>query len=56
MIAQDTIDDFEYVKIAIAELIATAQKKSSQEIVTIMKKIVPEFKSMNSEFQALDIE
>ena len=56
MIAQDTIDDFEYVKIAIAELIAIAQKKSSQEIVTIMKKIVPEFKSMNSEFQALDIE
>ena len=56
MIAQDTIDDFEDFKIAIAELIVTAQKKSSQEIVTIMKKIVPEFKSMNSEFQVLDIE
>ncbi len=56
MIAQDTIDDFEDVKIAIAELIVTAQKKSSQDIVTIMKKIVPEFKSMNSEFQVLDIE
>ena len=56
MIAQDTIDDFEDVKIAIAELIATAQKKSKQDMVTIMKKIVPEFKSMNSEFQVLDID
>ena len=56
MIAQDTIDDFEDVKIAIAELIATAQKKSNQDMVTIMKKIVPEFKSMNSEFQVLDID
>lgn len=56
MIAQEAIDDFEDVKIAITELIATAQKKSSQEIVTLMKKIVPEFKSMNSEYQVLDIE
>ncbi|MDN3676694.1 nucleoside-diphosphate sugar epimerase/dehydratase [Flavobacterium paronense] len=55
MIAQDTIDDFEAVKIAITELIATAQKKSNQDIVAVMKKIVPEFKSMNSEFQALDV-
>ena len=54
MIAQDTIDDFEGVTIAISELIATTQKKSSQEIVTVMKKIVPEFKSMNSEYQILD--
>ena len=56
MIAEDTIDDFEDVKIAVAELIATAQKKSSQDIVTVMKRIVPEFKSMNSEFQILDID
>ncbi|QBZ97883.1 polysaccharide biosynthesis protein [Flavobacterium sangjuense] len=56
MIAQDTIDDFEDVRVAITELIATAQKKSSQEVVTLMKKIVPEFKSMNSEFQVLDID
>lgn len=55
MIAQDGIEDFEVVKIAISELIIIAQKKSSQEIVAIMKKIVPEFKSMNSEFQSLDV-
>jgi FlaA1/EpsC-like NDP-sugar epimerase len=56
LIAQDTIDDFEDINIAITELIVTAQKKSNQDIVIIMKKIVPEFKSMNSEFQILDIE
>jgi hypothetical protein len=56
MIGQDTIDDFEDVRMAVSELITTAQKKSSQDIVTLMKKIVPEFKSMNSEFQVLDIE
>lgn len=56
MIAQDNIDDFHDVQIAIAELIATAQKKSSQDVVTLMKKIVPEFKSMNSQFQVLDID
>ncbi len=56
MIAQDTIDNFQDFQIAIAELITTAQEKSNQDIVTIMKKIVPEFKSMNSEFQVLDID
>ena len=55
LIAQDTIDDFEDVTTAITELILTAQKKSSQEIVTVMKKIVPEFKSMNSAFEILDL-
>lgn len=54
MIAQDVIDDFEDVNIAITELISIAQKKSNKDIVLVMKKIVPEFKSMNSEFQALD--
>ena len=56
MIAQDTINNLEDVKIAISELIMTAQKKSNQDIVIVMKKIVPEFKSMNSEFQVLDID
>lgn len=56
MIAIDKIDDYEDMKLAIGELLFTAQKKSSQDLVTVMKKIVPEFKSMNSEFQVLDIE
>ena len=55
MIAQDTIDNFDHVKTAIDVLISTAQKKSNQDIVTVMKKIVPEFKSMNSIFESLDL-
>ena len=54
MIAQDNFDDFESVNTIISELIQTAERKSNQEVVMLMKKIVPEFKSMNSEFQALD--
>ena len=55
LIAQDEIINFEIINAAIAELIDTAQKKSRNEIVIQMKKIVPEFISMNSEFQALDV-
>lgn len=54
MIAHDFIDDFEYISELISELIDTAQKFSNQEVVAIMKKIVPEFKSMNSVFVELD--
>ncbi|MEO0046835.1 MAG: hypothetical protein RL705_2026, partial [Bacteroidota bacterium] len=37
-------------------LIDIAKEESNSVIVTKMKKIVPEFKSMNSVFQELDIE
>jgi FlaA1/EpsC-like NDP-sugar epimerase len=56
MIAQDSWDDFEEVKESIAELVAITKKYSSLEVVAQMKKIVPEFKSMNSEYQTLDID
>ncbi len=56
MIAQDNCSDFEEVKETILELIAITKKSGSLEVVTQMKKIVPEFKSMNSEFQTLDID
>ena len=55
MIAQDHCDDFLDVSNAIAELMATAQKKSNEDVVSKMKMIVPEFKSMNSVFESLDI-
>lgn len=55
MIAQDYCDNFLVVNNAILDLIATAQKNSNQDIVLKMKKIVPEFKSMNSIFETLDI-
>jgi FlaA1/EpsC-like NDP-sugar epimerase len=56
MIAQDISDDFEEVKELVAELIALTKKNSDLDIVTQMKKIVPEYKSLNSEFQMLDID
>jgi FlaA1/EpsC-like NDP-sugar epimerase len=56
LIAQDSWDDFEEVKESIAELIMITKKYSSLEVVAQMKKIVPEFKSMNSEYQTLDID
>lgn len=54
MIGQDHFDDFEAVSVMIADLIKTAKTESNQEIVSLMKKIVPEFKSMNSIFAMLD--
>ncbi|UPT70042.1 MAG: polysaccharide biosynthesis protein [Flavobacterium sp. JAD_PAG50586_2] len=55
MIAQDSCDDFLDVSNAINELMVTAQKKSNDDVVSKMKMIVPEFKSMNSVFESLDI-
>jgi FlaA1/EpsC-like NDP-sugar epimerase len=55
MISHDRFDDFETVSSNVFELIATALNNSNHDIVIQMKKIVPEFKSLNSEYQSLDI-
>jgi FlaA1/EpsC-like NDP-sugar epimerase len=54
VIAQESYDDFETINKAISNLIDTTQNFSDEDLVIKMKHIVPEFKSMNSEFQALD--
>ncbi|HEX9980722.1 MAG TPA: nucleoside-diphosphate sugar epimerase/dehydratase [Flavobacterium sp.] len=54
MIAQDTCDDFETISVAVRELADNAKTASNEEIVYRMKRIVPEFKSMNSVFENLD--
>lgn len=56
MIAQESNSDFEEIKESVLELIDITKKYSSLEVVAQMKKIVPEFKSMNSEYQTLDID
>lgn len=56
MISHDSYSDFEEVKESILELISITKKYSSLEVVAQMKRIVPEFKSMNSEYQTLDID
>jgi FlaA1/EpsC-like NDP-sugar epimerase len=56
MIAKDSWHDYEEVKESIMELISITKKYSNQEVVAQMKIIVPEYKSLNSEYQTLDIE
>jgi FlaA1/EpsC-like NDP-sugar epimerase len=54
MIAQEIQDEFENLHVEINELIGIASFFDNDDIVTKMKAIVPEFKSMNSTFEILD--
>jgi FlaA1/EpsC-like NDP-sugar epimerase len=54
MIAQEEIDAHDIVKIAIQDLLLASNQYDSNLIVAKMKKLVPEFKSMNSTFEILD--
>jgi FlaA1/EpsC-like NDP-sugar epimerase len=53
-ISQEVREDSEAILIMVKELIKISKGFSKTEIVSKMKEIVPEFKSMNSEFQILD--
>ena len=54
MIAEEIQEEFENLHLEIEELIGMSTFFSNKDIVAKMKKIVPEFKSMNSAFQFLD--
>lgn len=54
MIAVDICDDFESMSAAVDDLTLHSRTAASEEIVFRMKKMVPEFKSMNSVFETLD--
>lgn len=54
MIAQEIQDEYENLHADIDELIGIADFYENDDIVAKMKKIVPEFKSMNSAFEVLD--
>jgi FlaA1/EpsC-like NDP-sugar epimerase len=54
MIAQEIQDEYENLHIEVDELIGIADFYDNDDIVAKMKKIVPEFKSMNSTFEVLD--
>jgi FlaA1/EpsC-like NDP-sugar epimerase len=56
MIAEDNCDDYETICLAIQDLSDHSKSITNEEIVYKMKKIVPEFKSMNSVFENLDQE
>jgi FlaA1/EpsC-like NDP-sugar epimerase len=54
MIGQDHFDHYEEVNELVTALATVAKTADSNAIVVLMKKIVPEFKSMNSVFETLD--
>lgn len=54
MIAEEIQEEFESLHIEIEELIGMSPFFGNDDIVGKMKKIVPEFKSMNSTYQFLD--
>jgi FlaA1/EpsC-like NDP-sugar epimerase len=54
MIAEEIQDEYENLHAEIDELIGIADFYDNDDIVAKMKKIVPEFKSMNSAFEVLD--
>jgi FlaA1/EpsC-like NDP-sugar epimerase len=55
MIAEEIQDEFETLHRDIEDLIEKANYLENDEIVMKMKEIVPEFKSMNSKFELLDV-
>jgi FlaA1/EpsC-like NDP-sugar epimerase len=54
MIAQEMQGDYSEIQISTTALLDNIERSSNEEIVLAMKKIVPEFKSMNSVFETLD--
>lgn len=56
MIAEEVCDEFTVVNNAVNDLIKTAKESNEELIVSKMKSLVPEFKSLNSVFGSLDIE
>jgi FlaA1/EpsC-like NDP-sugar epimerase len=54
MIAEEEYDDFNQLRYLTDSLIESAYTFNNEDVVMQMKMIVPEFKSMNSAFEALD--
>lgn len=54
MISKDPTVNFEEIEILCKQIILSAVKKDKLEVVTLLKIIVPEFISNNSEFEILD--
>lgn len=54
MIAMEACFEHDVVAKQVSLLIEKAKYSSNEEIVSLMKQIVPEFKSLNSDYEALD--
>ena len=55
MIAEENVEHYEAIDTVVDELLYDAMRFSHDHIVAKMKTIVPEFKSMNSVFETLDV-
>lgn len=55
MIAEEIVEEYVNLHCDIEKLLQAAAHYNNQDTVRIMKKIVPEFKSMNSSFELLDV-
>lgn len=55
MIAQDVFDDYEIIEEKVNQLVLIAKEFLVEDIVLKMKEIVPEFRSMNSSYETLDV-
>ncbi|WP_394799583.1 polysaccharide biosynthesis protein [Flavobacterium algicola] len=55
MIAEEIQEEYEKLHASINYLIDISKTSSKEEIVGMMKQIIPEFKSMNSNFELLDV-
>ncbi|MFD0777190.1 hypothetical protein ACFQZF_00285 [Flavobacterium myungsuense] len=56
LIAQEIHDDYLLINNTVIVLLDKVQFFSDEEIVIEMKKIVPEFRSMNSRYVAFDLD
>jgi len=54
MISKDPTVNFEEIEILFKQIIKSAVKRDKIQVVTLLKKIVPEFISNNSEYESLD--
>jgi FlaA1/EpsC-like NDP-sugar epimerase len=54
MISKDPVIKFEEIEILFRQIIKSAVKRDKIQVVTLLKQIVPEFISNNSEYESLD--
>lgn len=55
MISKDPTVNFNEIEILFKQIIKSAVKRDKVQVVTLLKKIVPEFISNNSEYESLDV-
>jgi len=54
MVSKMPYQNFATVKIKVKKIVKTATRRSDREVVVLLKDLVPEFKSNNSDFECLD--